>query len=214
MIMKKNWLLTPRIAIRIALILLLAYLSIDYSNLPTAIGIDISRFNMDFLGIVLNATTAVVVFMLGYYFVEQWNLKRLANQKSVAESLLLSIYKECLSSVELLDDPLTAKRLFEQTDGNRRYNILDDLSPHMKFAKIPFMSEPSLLECFREGILDKNCFDTYQSIKHNFNSYVCVRVVFFDHPEKFDCIRETVLNSLHHQISLYENNSTTFQKEV
>lgn len=198
----------------IALIFLLIYLFIDYSNFPTTIGMDISRFNMDFLGIVLNATTAVVVFMLGYYFVEQWNLKRLANQKSIAESLLLSIYKECLSSIELLDDPLTAKRLFEQTDGNKRYNILDDPSPHMKFAKIPFMSESSLLECFREGLLDKNCFDTYQSIKHNFNSYVCVRVIFFDHPEKFDCIRETVLNSLHHQISLYENNPATFQKEV
>lgn len=212
--MKKKRRLTPYIATVIALIFLLIYLFIDYSNFPTTIGMDISRFNMDFLGIVLNATTAVVVFMLGYYFVEQWNLKRLANQKSVAESLLLSIYKECLSSIELLDDPLTAKRLFEQTDGNKRYNILDDPSPHMKFAKIPFMSESSLLECFREGLLDKNCFDTYQSIKHNFNSYVCVRVIFFDHPEKFDCIRETVLNSLHHQISLYENNPTTFQKEV
>lgn len=212
--MKKKWRLTPYTATVIALIFLLVYLFIDYSNFPTTIGIDISRFNIDFLEIVLNATTAVVVFMLGYYFVEQWNLKRLANQKAVAESLLLSIYKECLSSVELLDDPLTAKRLFEQTDGNKRYNILDDLSPHMKFAKIPFMSEPSLLECFREGILNKSCFDTYQSIKHNFNSYVCVRVVFFDHPEKFDCVRETVLNSLHHQISLYENSSTTFQKEV
>ena len=204
--MRKHWHLTPHTAVFLAFVFLVTYLLVDYFNIPTVIGIDISRFNVDFLGIVLNATTAVVVFMLGYYFVEQWNLKRLANQKSVAESLLLSIYKECLSSVELLDDPLTAKRLFEQTDCNRRYNILDDLSPHMKFAKIPFMSEPSLLECFREGILDKNCFDTYQSIKHNFNSYVCVRVVFFDHPEKFDCIRETVLNSLHHQISLYENN--------
>lgn len=212
--MRKHWHLTPHTAVFLAFVFLVTYLLVDYFNIPTVIGIDISRFNVDFLGIVLNATTAVVVFMLGYYFVEQWNLKRLANQKSVAESLLLSIYKECLSSVELLDDPLTAKRLFEQTDCNRRYNILDDLSPHMKFAKIPFMSEPSLLECFREGILDKNCFDTYQSIKHNFNSYVCVRVVFFDHPEKFDCIRETVLNSLHHQISSYENNSKTFQKEV
>ena len=212
--MRKHWHLTPHTAVFLAFVFLVTYLLVDYFNIPTVIGIDISRFNVDFLGIVLNATTAVVVFMLGYYFVEQWNLKRLANQKSVAESLLLSIYKECLSSVELLDDPLTAKRLFEQTDCNRRYNILDDPSPHMKFAKIPFMSESSLLECFREGLLDKNCFDTYQSIKHNFNSYVCVRVVFFDHPEKFDCIRETVLNSLHHQISLYENNSKTFQKEV
>ena len=212
--MRKHWHLTPHTAVFLAFVFLVTYLLVDYFNIPTVIGIDISRFNVDFLGIVLNATTAVVVFMLGYYFVEQWNLKRLANQKSVAESLLLSIYKECLSSVELLDDPLTAKRLFEQTDCNRRYNILDDLSPHMKFAKIPFMSEPSLVACFRDGILDKNCFDTYQSIKHNFNSYVCVRVVFFDHPEKFDCIRETVLNSLHHQISLYENNSKTFQKEV
>lgn len=212
--MKKKWHLTPYTATVIALIFLLIYLFIDYSNFPTTIGIDISRFNMDLLGIVLNSITAVIVFMLGYYFVEQWNLRKLANQKAVAESLLLSIYRECLASAELLDDPLTAKRLFEQTDGNKRYNILDDLSPHMKFAKIPFMSEPSLLEYFHEGVLDKNCFDTYESIKHNFNSYVCVRVVFFDHPEKFNLLRENLLGSLHQQISLYRNNSTISKTEV
>lgn len=79
--MRKHWHLTPHTAVFLAFVFLVTYLLVDYFNIPTVIGIDILRFNVDFLGIVLNATTAVVVFMLGYYFVEQWNLKRLANQK-------------------------------------------------------------------------------------------------------------------------------------
>ena len=212
--MKKKWHLTPYTATVIALIFLLIYLFIDYSNFPTTIGIDISRFNMDLLGIVLNSVTAVIVFMLGYYFVEQWNLRKLANQKAVAESLLLSIYKECLSSVELLDDPTSAKRLFEQTDRTKYYHILDDPSPHMKFAKIPFINESPLLECFREGILDRKCFDTYQSIKKDFNRYVFLRVILYDYPEKYNPARKSILESLHQQISLYENSSTTSKTEV
>lgn len=212
--MKKKWHLTPYTAIIIALIFLFIYLFIDYSNFPTAIGIDISRFNIDLLGIVLNAVIAVVVFALGYYFVEQWSLKKLANQKAVAESLLLSIYKECLSSVELLDDSISAKRLYEQTDRSKLYNILDDPSPHMKFAKITFMNEPPLLEFFREGILDRKCFDTYQSIKKDFNRYVFLRVILYDYPEKYNPARESIFESLHQQISLYENNSIPSQKEV
>lgn len=81
--MKKKWHLTPCIAARISLTFLLIYLLIDYSNLPTAIGINVSRFNIDLLGTVLNAVTAVVVFMLGYYFVEQWNLKKLQIKKQL-----------------------------------------------------------------------------------------------------------------------------------
>lgn len=212
--MKKNWYLRPCFVIIIALVLLSFYLFFDYFNLPTAIGIDISRFNIDLLGVVLNAVTAVIVFMLGYYFVEQWNLRKLANQKAVAESLLLSIYKECLSSVELLDDPISAKRLFEQTDRTKYYHILDDPSPHMKFAKVPFINESPLLECFREGILDRKCFDTYQSIKKDFNRYVFLRVILYDYPEKYNSARKSILESLHQQISLYENSSTTSKTEV
>lgn len=209
--MRKHWHLTPHTAVFLAFVFLVTYLFVDYFNIPTVIGIDISRFNVDFLGIILNATTAVVVFMLGYYFVEQWNLKKLANQKSVAESLLLSIYKECLSSVELLDNPISAKSLFEQTDGNKKYNILDDLSPHMKYAQIPFMSESSLLEYFYQGILDKACFVTYQSIKHSFKSYVCIRVLLYDIPERYSSERTSILNQLHQQIAIYEHQT---QKEV
>lgn len=209
--MKQNQRNSTFIAIIITCLIFILYLLIDYFNIFSVLGIDISRINTDFLEIIANAVIAIIIFALGYYFVEQWNVKKLANQKAIAESLLLSIYKECLSSVELLDNPISAKSLFEQTDGNKKYNILDDLSPHMKYAQIPFMSESSLLEYFYQGILDKACFVTYQSIKHSFKSYVCVRVLLYDIPERYSSERASILNQLHQQISIYEHQT---QKEV
>lgn len=76
---------------------LLVYLLIDYFNIPTAVGIDISRINIDLLGNVVNAVIIIFVFVAGYYLIDCRNIQKQKNQKAIAESLLLSIYKECLS---------------------------------------------------------------------------------------------------------------------
>ena len=79
--MKKNFCISALASIFIAFILFFVYLLLDYFNIPTAIGIEVSRFNMDALGIIVNAVVAVAIFALGYHLVEQWNVKKLANQK-------------------------------------------------------------------------------------------------------------------------------------
>lgn len=192
------------IIVAVTVILLISYLIIDYFNIPTALGMDISRINIDLLGNVINTVIAIFVFVSGYCLIDRWNVKKVNNQKAIAESVLHSIYKDCLLYVEYLDQPQIIKKLIEETDFNRRYNELDDPSPDMRYAQIPFTSEPSLLSYFQDGILDKECFDTYQSIKQAFKSYVFVRVILFDAPEKYQTMHSEVVQLLKEQLHLYD----------
>lgn len=191
------------IIVAVTVILLISYLIIDYFSIPTALGMDISRINVDLLGNVINAVIAIFVFVSGYCLIDRWNVKRVNNQKAIAESILHSIYKNCLLYVECLDQPQIVKALIEQTDFNKRYNILDDPSPDMRYAQIPFTSESSLLSYFQNGILDKESFDTYQSIKQAFTNYVFVRVTFFDAPEKYGTMRSKAVQLLKEQLHSY-----------
>ena len=93
------------IIVAVTVILLISYLIIDYFNIPTALGIDISRINIDLLGNVINVVIAIFVFVSGYCLIDRWNVKKVNNQKAIAESVLHSIYKNCLLYVEYLDQP-------------------------------------------------------------------------------------------------------------
>lgn len=191
------------IIVAVTVILLISYLIIDYFNIPTALGIDISRINIDLLGNVINVVIAIFVFVSGYCLIDRWNVKKVNNQKAIAESVLHSIYKNCLLYIEILDQPQIANRLVAQTDFGKNYHELNDPSPHMRYAQIPFTSEPSLLSYFQDGILDKECFETYQSIKQAFKSYVFVRVILFDAPEKYETMHSEVVQLLKEQLRSY-----------
>ena len=104
---------------------------------------------------------------------------------------------------EYLDQPQIVKTLIERTDFNKRYNSLGNPSPHMRYAQIPFTSESSLLSYFQDGILDKESFDTYQSIKRAFTNYVFARVIFFDAPEKYETMHSEVVQLLKEQLRSY-----------
>ena len=191
------------IIVAVTVILLISYLIIDYFNIPTALGMDISRINVDLLGNVINAVIIIFIFVAGYYLIDCWNVQKQKNQKAIAESLLLSIYKECLSYVEILDQPQIVNRLVAQTDFDKCYHELNDPSPHMRYAQIPFTSEPSLLLYFQEGILNRKDFDAYQSVKQGFKSYVCFRVIFYNAPEQYKTMRKEIIQLLNEQLHAY-----------
>ena len=191
--------------ITVTIIPLIAYLLVDYFNIPTALGMDVSRINVDFLGNMVNAAIAIFVFASGYYLIDQWNVQKQKNQETIAKFLLASIYGECMTYVKMLDFRDTVEKLVELTDFDKRYNALDDPSPGMRYAQMPFLSESSLLSYFQEGILEKEYFATYQNIKQTFKNYVFARVTFFDAPEKYGPIRTEIIQLLEQQLSLFNS---------
>ena len=160
--MKKNWYLRPYFVIIIALVLLSFYLFIDYFNLPTAIGIDISRFNMDLLGIVINAVIALVVFALGYNLVEQWNTERNKNQKEYAYHLLEISYRECLQVIDDLYNP----QILTEIRKTFHYDNEGDFVTSLK--NLPFQNEALISKFVADGILSVEQVKNYHSIKSLF----------------------------------------------
>lgn len=71
------------IIVAVTVILLISYLIIDYFNIPMALGIDISRINIDLLGNVINVVIAIFVFVSGYCLIDRWNVKKVNNQKAI-----------------------------------------------------------------------------------------------------------------------------------
>lgn len=193
------------IIVAVTVILLISYLIIDYFNIPTALGMDISRINVDLLGNVINAVIAIFVFVSGYCLIDRWNVQKQKNQEAIAKFLLSSIYRECMTYVNMLDFHETVEKLVELTDFDKRYNELDDPSPDMRYAQMPFLSEPSLLSYFQEGILEKEYFGTYQNIKQAFKNYVFSRIIFFDAPEKYVPMRVEIIQLLEQELSLFNS---------
>ena len=59
---------------------IILYLLLDYLNIPSRLGVNVSELNMDALGIFTSVITAVIIFLLTYFFVERWNLRKQYNQ--------------------------------------------------------------------------------------------------------------------------------------
>ena len=160
--MQRHWHLTPYTAIFLAFVFFVTYLLVDYFNIPTVIGIDISRFNIDLLGIVINAVIAIVVFALGYYFVEQWNTKRNKNQKDYAFSLLEMSYRDCLQVLNDLYNP----QILAEIRKTFRYNDEGDFVTSLK--NFPFQNETLISKFVADGILSVEQVKNYHSIKSLF----------------------------------------------
>lgn len=199
--MKKNFRISALTSIFIAFILFFVYLFLDYFNIPTAIGIEVSRFNMDVLGIIVNAVVAVAIFALGYHLVEQWNVKKLINQKVLAESALYRCYKSCLYFSNLLEkycdknNPLTFKNYSE---------MMEFIS---LFDARPFDEETIIQQYLSEGLLTKEQTDNYLSIKNAYKTFVFLKL----NPDFKDSFATSVKNGLEELVRTSLDNLSSAQ---
>ena len=154
--------LRPCPTIIIAFCLLATYLLTDYFNIPAKFGIDISRFNTDLLGIVVNAVITIVVFALGYNLVEQWNTERNKNQKDYAYHLLEISYRECLQVIDDLYNP----QILTEIRKTFRYDNEGDFVTSLK--NLPFQNEALISKFVADGILSVEQVKNYHSIKSLF----------------------------------------------
>ena len=179
--MWRHWHLTPYTAIFLAFVFFVTYLLVDYFNIPTVIGIDISRFNIDLLGIVINAVIAIVVFALGYYFVEQWNTKRNKNQRDYAFSLLEMSYCDCLQVLNDLYNP----QILTEIRKTFHYNNEGDFVTSLK--NFPFQNEALISKFAADGILSVEQAKNYHSIKSLFQGIITTYALLSD--ETNDALR-------------------------
>ena len=168
---------------------IILYLLLDYLNIPTRLGIHISEINMDALAIFTSVITAVTIFLLTYFLVERWNLRKQYNQTQMASMFLSKTYEDCKFYLSGLDLGALDK-LVKRTDFNAYYN---HDSPAAKYADIPFENEQRIMQYAEEGIVSSAIIEKYLEVKNEYLKHIIMSVTFFDHPETVQPKREDLL---------------------
>lgn len=174
------------ISIIITLICFLAYIVVDYCDLPSKMGINTQNINhdvlsilVDLLSIVFSIGTAFAVFCITYQYVDRYTIDSQKNQRGVAVLLLDKTYKDCKLYIDSLDS-IALEKLVKRTDFDKYYN---QNSPAHDYAMIPFDQENTIIGFASNGVVTKNEIKDYYTIKEGMLSHVTTSVIFFDHPE-------------------------------
>ena len=184
----KIWLWLP-----LVIIVFIAILAIDYFDLPSKLGLDVANMNMSLVGIVAGAFITLSLFIITYYLIDQWNVRKNKNKQEIAMHVLKETYSTCKEDLKMIDDPTVLNALVKHTDFNKAN---DETSPSVRYAKVPFANESILMQLCTEGIVSAQQLECYLNLKTEYRKHCEMQVTFFDAPEVTIISKRKVLEAL------------------
>lgn len=185
--MKEHWL-------KKVLVVIIVLLLLDYIDLPTSVGIDINRFNIDFSIAVLTSGIAVILFLQTYFTIDKVTKQKEENKQQIAVLLINDICREMEEVVnKVLIDKIVNDNILPKID----FNSYSESSVITNLKNMPFENENNLYDLLRDGQLPKDMFLNYLQLKQHYKSYITMRIIYFDAPE----IYETLKRRLEQEIS-------------
>lgn len=154
------------------------YILFDLFNIPSKIGLIVSNLNNDILGIATSAVVALIIYFISYNEIDDRKIKREENSRNTAKVLLINAYIECLDNLKLVNDKQIVKEFivpkvdFDKTDSENK--VVRNLQT------LPFESFNAIMQLSKDGFIEKSAFDTYLSIKKEFNYVISSKITFFD----------------------------------
>ncbi len=196
--MEKNTVRTILKIIFFAIIIVTVVIIVDYFNLLGMIGIDTSKLNVDFLSLIIGNVIVISLFISTYYIVDQRNIKKENNQQSIAYLTLIDVYKSCLDMVEMFKNDEIREKAVEKVDGSK--TLLDN-KHQQHWLNYPFENESMICGFASSGIISKEVFKEYLTIKADYQKYINVSIVFSDVYERFKQLETNLTNDIAKAIS-------------
>lgn len=185
------------------------YIIMDYLDLPSLLGVNISRINSEMLSIFINTVVVITLYVLTYILIDVRNVKKQKNQESSAKLIMSETYKECKRYAELLETPNVLKSLVSNTKFDK---IEKNGGVSSRYASIPFDNEELLYQFVADGSITAEQFNLYLKIKNQYRGLVQFSVTFFDHPEVIDQVKrglKELLEEAEIQFGDYNNTKKT-----
>ena len=164
--MKKK---TRRITISIIMVLI-AYLILDYVNVQSLIGLKPNNINIDMFGILINTAVVLILYVISFYYIENKQNEKDANARDTVDILLKKTYQECLNNLNFLDNKeMLEKYIIPKIDGDK----LDSENKAVNNLQIlPFSSFDAIVDLATNGYVEKKKFDDYLDSKKEYK-YKC-----------------------------------------
>lgn len=189
------------------------YVILDYLNIPQILGISSNRINTDFFTVFLDSTIVVTLYIATYYLVDSRQIKKDANARDVANTLLLCTYRACIANLERVCDTVKVKEyIIPKVDGNKP---IDDNKVVSNLQNLPFTANGEILELSKSGYIEKCVLEKYLSIQREYKNIVAMKIIFYDLPNsalerhqtlnaEFDCQWYKLMCMLHDEVRRLE----------
>lgn len=174
---------------------LLAYLLLDYLNIPTLIGLTPTNINLDIFGVLFDAAIVLILYVISFYYIENKQNEKDANARDTVNVLLEKTYKECLDNLIFLDNRSMIKEyIIPKVDGNKtdsENKVIRNLQT------LPFTSLDAVIELAVGGYIEKNTLDDYLDIKKEYQYLISVKITFYDLVDPQTADQLAMYNDIH-----------------
>lgn len=154
---------------------------VDYLNLFSALGCDASRFNWDFLSIIITNSIVIGLFLVAYFMIDRRNIAREGHKRVAALILLRNVYLICTEIAEIFDEDGPRYSAVGHCDGKA---LAFEDSAFSFYRNRPFLEHEQALAGFMsDGIFSKAEIERYYEIKRQYQKYINVAITLYDHYE-------------------------------
>lgn len=193
--------------ITISILLVLVITMLDYINLPTILGLNISNINWDFYMGLLNIIAVLVVFVITFQTLNQREIKihekeieREKNKYGISLLLLESCYDECLNYIKFLNKEHVDKYIVPKVD-------FDSTNPSIisNLQSAPFENEGYFMDFVKDGQITDRQIEGYLQVKSKYRQYVNMRIIAFDAPHIYEPLENELLRLLDSEVKGIQN---------
>lgn len=166
-----------RIIIPIAIVFI-AYIILDYVNIPTLMGLTPANINGDMFSAIFNSVIVIVLYVVSFYFIDNKQNEKDANARDVTDVLLKKTYQECLDTLKLLDNKdMIEKYIIPKIDG-KKSTLENDIIHNLQ--TLPFSSFDVVIDLAKNGYVKKDKLESYLDVKNEYRYLVNMKIILFD----------------------------------
>lgn len=187
----------------VLLIICIIIIILDYENVPTLLGLNISNINWNFW----NTISVIIIFIVTYILlnireieIQEREIIREKNKQDISLLILINCYEECKKYINMISDEIVNKYIIPKIDFNAKKSIIIT-----NIQNAPFDNDNVVIDLGKDGQLSKDQVSNYFVIKDKFKQYINFRIIFYDCPNEYNYLKEELLGLLNTEISRLSN---------
>lgn len=187
----------------VLLIICIIIIILDYENVPTLLGLNISNINWNFW----NTISVIIIFIVTYILlnireieIQEREIIREKNKQDISLLILINCYEECKKYINMISEEIVNKYIIPKIDFNAEKSIIIT-----NIQNAPFDNDNVVIDLGKDGQLSKDQVSNYFVIKDKFKQYINFRIIFYDCPNEYNYLKEELLGLLNTEISRLSN---------
>ena len=190
--MKKKYILFGMTAIA-------SLIFLDYINLPSLLGFEISNLKLDFWFGTVNIVVILALYVITYKKLDNKTISREKNKFEISILLMQECYRECMRYVGYLSQETVEKYIVPKTDfndTNNKNSIIDNIQ------NSPYINESNIMDLVKDGQITKAQIEGYFRVKESYRKYISMRIIFFDAPHIYEPLKTDLINVINNETSI------------